>query len=432
MKSKFYKLMALTAVGLGFAASANAQYDYETTSLSVTEFTCDPTTHYYSNWRDNWFIQLGAGVTQPFVERGINGAHTGGPVVDRHKMTAVYNFGFGHWFSPYLALRFNAMGGALHWDNPNGANNINGWTRGKHANLNMDLMWDMLNSCCGPDANRVFSIIPYVGLGGDCMWDIRNDQGGIAAGTNIARRSPNEKELRKMSWTLPVSAGIQFRVRLASCVDFFAEVRSNFYGDNWNLSASGDPIEANVSCYGGLSFNIGQRNFGSFNECEALSQVAELNNQVNDLRGQLLGAANVIAQLESQLPCPEAAEVVVEKPVVQQIVVNADSPLLATVRFTIDSSTISPEEMVNVYNMAEWMKANPDNKVVINGYADKDTGTAEYNLQLSKRRAEAVYDVMTNYYGINPNRLTIKYEGSNIQPYDVNNWNRIVVFTLDK
>ena len=31
--------------------------------------------------------------------------------------------------------------------------------------------------------------------------------------------------------------------------------------------------------------------------------------------------------------------------------------------------------MVNVFNIAEWMKANPEQNVAIVGYADKDTGT---------------------------------------------------------
>lgn len=431
MKKNIYKVLGLSAVAMGIGLPAMAQYSYSETAVSVTEFTCDNTTRYFSDWRDNWFIQLGAGVTQPFVERGINGASCGGPVVNKNKMTAVYNFGFGHWFSPYLAFRFNAMGGALHWDCPTIKGINNGWTRGKHANLNLDLMWDMLNSICGPDANRIFSIVPYVGVGGDCLWDIRNSTGGKAAATNILR--PNSNEYRKMSWTLPVSAGIQFKLRLCDYVDFFAELRSNFYGDNWNLVANGDPIEANVSCYGGLSFNLGKRNFGSYNQCADLSQIASLNNEVNALKAELLNSAGIIAELQSQLPCPEVEIVQPQAPqtITQTIVVNENSPLLATVRFTIGSDQITPEEMVNVYNMAEWMKANPDNKVVINGYADKDTGTPEFNLALSKRRAEKVYDVMTNYYGIAPSRLTVKYEGSNVQPYDVNNWNRIVVFTME-
>lgn len=101
---------------------------------------------------------------------------------------------------------------------------------------------------------------------------------------------------------------------------------------------------------------------------------------------------------------------------------------MTTVRFRINSAKISDEEMVNVYNISKWMNENKDQKVAIVGYADKDTGTAAYNMGLSKRRAEAVRDVLVNKYGIDPDRLTITAEGSDSQPYDVNNWNRIVIF----
>ena len=88
-----------------------------------------------------------------------------------------------------------------------------------------------------------------------------------------------------------------------------------------------------------------------------------------------------------------------------------------------------PTEEVNLYNMAQWMKANPDQKVVICGYADKDTGTAEYNMELSKKRADAVYKALTTKYGIDGSRLTVKYDGSDVQPYSTNDWNRIVIFS---
>ena len=87
-------------------------------------------------------------------------------------------------------------------------------------------------------------------------------------------------------------------------------------------------------------------------------------------------------------------------------------------------------EMVNVYNISEWMKANPDQNVAIVGYADRDTGTSTYNMGLSQRRAEAVRNALVNDYGINPDRLSISAQGSEVQPYDVNNWNRIVIFNV--
>ena len=85
--------------------------------------------------------------------------------------------------------------------------------------------------------------------------------------------------------------------------------------------------------------------------------------------------------------------------------------------------------MVNVFNTAEYLKANPDINVLIQGYADKNTGTPEYNLSLSQKRAQAVFDALTKTYGIDPSRLAMEAEGSSTQPYDVNNWNRIVIFT---
>ncbi len=103
---------------------------------------------------------------------------------------------------------------------------------------------------------------------------------------------------------------------------------------------------------------------------------------------------------------------------------------MATVRFTLNSSRISSLEKVNVYNISEWMKANPDQNVAIVGYADADTGTSEYNMGLSRRRAQAVFDTLTNEYGINPDRLSIQAEGSSQQPYEENNWNRIVIFNV--
>ncbi len=245
-------------------------------------------------------------------------------------------------------------------------------------------------------------------------------KGHIPSALNVYRS--DSENLRTSSWTLPVSAGLQFRFRLCKYVDFFAEARAAFYGDNWNNVAVGDPIDINVSVLGGFNFNIGGREWNSYNECASLSQIAQLNNEVNVLRGQLLAADQTIAGLQSQLPCPEP------KVVTQAPTVVAGTPLMSTVRFTIDSAVISPEEEVNVYNMAEYLKANPKVNVDVVGYADKDTGTSEYNLELSKTRAENVANMLVDKYGIAKDRLTVKADGSAVQPYSTNDWNRIVIF----
>lgn len=85
--------------------------------------------------------------------------------------------------------------------------------------------------------------------------------------------------------------------------------------------------------------------------------------------------------------------------------------------------------MVNVYNVAQWMKSNPNATVSVDGYADRDTGTSEYNQALSQRRAQSVVDALVSDYGIDASRLKVNAYGSSSQPYENNNWNRIVVFS---
>lgn len=412
MKSRNLYLAALLCATVAVPTVMKAQD--EVVTVTETQVVCDPTTHYISNWRDNWFIQIGAGINQPMVERGV-GLESNLKSVDKTKMTVAYNFGFGRWFSPYFAFRFNAIGGALHWDNPTLDQPTLGWTHAKHVNLNLELMWDMCNSIGGVNPNRPVSVIPFVGLGGDYTWRIKNSNGDPAAGSWIG--GTGEKGVKTESWTLPVTAGINFRFRLCKYVDFFAEARATFYGDNWNNCSFGKPIDANVAALGGFSFNIGGRNWNSFNQCDYMQQLADAMAKNAQMSDELVLCGDELNKCKNT-PCPE---------VQQKDCVNA--PLMTTVRFTINSATIMPTEEVNVYNMAEWLKANPNEKVTIVGYADRGTGTSEYNMKLSERRANAVADQLVNTYGIDRDRLTIRYDGSDVQPYSTNDWNRIVIFT---
>lgn len=400
MKKKSFLVMFAACAGLWSAQSASAQdaIVVEEESVTVGE-VANCKTNYSVGRTDNWFIQLGAGIDVPLVENRLDEGKA-----KRH-ITATYNVGVGKWFSPYIGFRFSGYYGAMHWDNDS-------YSKGRYANLNFDFMWDMCNSLGGVNASRPVSVIPFVGLGGTYVWGVKS------AGTNVVDDNGN---LKHRSWTLPVSAGIQFRFRLCQYVDFFLEGRAGFYGDNFNSAVYGHPIDINIQATGGLSFNLGGVKYQAYNACKDMAYINSLNGQVNALRGELAATTAALAVAQSQLPCPEVVEVDCPETV-------EAAPMMSTVRFTINSAKISNEEMVNVYNTAEYLKANPGVNVLIKGYADKDTGTADYNMDLSKRRAQAVYDALTKTYGINSSRLAIEAEGSSEQVYDVNNWNRIVIF----
>lgn len=374
---------------------ANAQTYMEVNdSREYTEIT-DCTVKYSVDRGDNWFIQFGAGIDVPLFENDLPDGENA-----RRHVTAAYNIGAGRWFSPYLGFRLSAYYGAWHWDNVS-------YSKARYANLNFDFMWDMCNSIGGVDADRPVSVIPFVGLGGTYTWKIRSE------GSNVRR---DNGKLRSTAWTLPVSAGLRLRARLCRYVDFFVEGRASFYGDNVNNAAEGRPVDINIQATGGFSFTIGGVNYRAYSPCRDAAYIANLNGRINNLRSDLETCTAALAAAQSQRPCPGTTE-------------TKKAPILmATVRFNINSAEITDEEMVNVYNVAKYLQQNPDSRIILQGYADKDTGTSEYNLGLSKRRAEAVKNVLVGNYGIDASRLSIDAEGSSTQPYETNDWNRIVIF----
>ncbi len=111
-----------------------------------------------------------------------------------------------------------------------------------------------------------------------------------------------------------------------------------------------------------------------------------------------------------------------------KVTTAADGSLTLEVFYDGDIAEIASDEQKQVVaQMAAYLKANPSAKVIINGYADGVTGDKEYNDEISKRRAGAVYRSLINDYGIDANRISVKWFGSGVQPY--NNWrqNRLVI-----
>lgn len=100
------------------------------------------------------------------------------------------------------------------------------------------------------------------------------------------------------------------------------------------------------------------------------------------------------------------------------------------VHFKLNSDRITPDEYEHVEDIAAMMQQNPDIELTITGYADKGTGTPVWNHAMSERRATAVAEELEYTFGIDPDRLTVEFDGSDIQPYDINSMNRAVIFTM--
>lgn len=103
---------------------------------------------------------------------------------------------------------------------------------------------------------------------------------------------------------------------------------------------------------------------------------------------------------------------------------RTDAPVW-NINFEIDSSNFSNHAWTNLRNVYQYWRSNRV-RIQILGYADRYTGTNEYNYRLSKIRANKVADALIQL-GVNRQSIIVEYEGDYVQPYPYNNdWNRCV------
>jgi outer membrane protein OmpA-like peptidoglycan-associated protein len=79
--------------------------------------------------------------------------------------------------------------------------------------------------------------------------------------------------------------------------------------------------------------------------------------------------------------------------------------------FDTDSDRIKPESAAVIQSIARGLQASPDLKVEIDGHTDS-TGIAQHNMDLSRRRAEAVKVVLVSQFSIDAARLATAGFGS--------------------
>lgn len=101
--------------------------------------------------------------------------------------------------------------------------------------------------------------------------------------------------------------------------------------------------------------------------------------------GAGLGAGIGLYMDKQQKALEEIDKVNVERVDEETLRVNFDSDIL----FAVDSAVLSSESMASLDEFAQVMRDFPKTAILVQGYTDS-TGSEQYNLQLSERRARAV------------------------------------------
>lgn len=348
---------------------------------------------------DNWYMGLGGG-TNLYLTKGESDAKAN--FGDR--LGWMGQLEIGRWNSPNWGARLVIDGGHIKHVNPDVIAPFGpekNWLGG-----HVDLMYNIINAWGTYNPDRVYNLIPYLGIG--YMYGLDADW---------KKPFPKNDLFKEQNQTLTFNVGLINNFQLSRNVALFLELGYRAVNGGFDGVASGlyDGLFTGTA---GIKFGLGGKQCFTPAELMDYNLINDLNSQINRLRAE---NEQLRKRPESCPDCPE----------VQPTVVNETVYVPNVVFFRINSSKIDKGQQVSVYNTAEYMKANPNAKVNIVAYADKQTGTPAYNLALSERRAKAVADALTKEYGIDSSRISIDWKGDTEQPYAENAWNRVAIFFVD-
>lgn len=353
---------------------------------------------------DNWYIGLGGG-TNLYMTKGESDADAN--FGDR--LGWMGQLEIGRWNSPNWGARLVIDGGHIKHVNsavtaPYGPEK--NWVGG-----HVDIMYNIINAWGTYNPDRVYSLIPYLGIG--YMYGLNEDW---------KRPNPDNGLFESQNQSLTYNVGLINNFQLSNSVALFVELGLRLVDGGFD-GVTGPGIGQNISYDGlftgtaGIKFGLGGRQDFTPAELMDYNLINDLNSQINRLRAE---NEQLRQRPESCPECPEVQPTVTEAVYVPNVVF-----------FRINSAKIDRGQQVSVHNTAEYMKANSSAKVNIVAYADRQTGTPSYNLALSEKRARAVADALINDHGISSDRISIDWKGDTEQPYAENDWNRVAIFFVD-
>jgi len=352
-----------------FAASAQTESGF--TAVSATQET---------EFNPHWFIQLQAG-----------GGYTIGETDFKNLLSPAAAINVGYRFTPAFGLRVGGSGwqakGAL----------VNPSERYKYNYLqgNVDAMLSLTNVFCGYNPSRVLDFYGFLGLGGTLGYHNKQANNLSAAGHYFAKLWTGKKAF------FDVRGGLGVNINLSQVVALNLEANANMLPDGFN-SKRGSNRDWQFNGLVGVTLSFGKT---KARQVEVVEPV------------------QVVEPEPEPAPAP-APEPVVEKPA--PVEVKQPATMEQDIFFKINSSKISAAESAKIDALISFLKENPDAKVSVTGYADKATGTASYNMKISRFRAQSVADALRNG-GIEASRITVEALGDTEQPFNEIPQNRVAI-----
>ena len=361
---------------------------------------------------DNTWIGIGAGINS--VIPAIQTPGKWG------KIGLGLDLNFGKWWTPAVGMRIGYHG---LWNKAKIEMQANpevvaaGDRFGFHY-FHADVLWNCSHSFAGYNELRFWNFAPYLSMG-------------------VLNTTASLNPFGKGNLEYAAGPGLLNILRLSKRINLTIDLRLLVgKGKAYN------PIEENMlgrffffpSATAGLAFNLGKTNFDRHSSITPVvipvpfttEQYNALKDKVAALEKENAELKDKVAALENELApyrnLQNGQTYLYENGTFTAIDVKPGAPI--TVYFNCDSHKISAREKAHIEYFAQNV-VNGDTKLSVNGYADKQTGSAKYNQTLSERRVKAVIDLLKTY-GANEANIESAAHGSSIQPFEGMVKNRVV------
>lgn len=373
-----------------------------------------------SKFTDNWSIGVQAGVYQPTVGQNVFGDNR-----------AAINIELQKQITPIFGLGVNYMVG-INDNNTNKKTHLFYKNAPKTAfdfgNLGVNGLFNLSNLFAGYNGTpRNFEVVARAGVG---MISEFGKSYPYYVGCN-SRNNITVDFGADFNWNLGEDKA--WSINLKPSINY---VLSNTAFKSFGSTTTSLNVNNSfITLLAGVTYHFGNSNGthsfvinnGKYNQ----DMIDEMNDQINQLRAANRNLNNTVADdqktiddLKNQL----AAEKAKDKTVTTTTVVNQTTTQLAPmVIYGLGKKTVDASQRPSVAMIATYMKNNPQSKVRIQGYASPE-GNPELNQKLSEARAQAVYDILVNQYGISKSRLEVKGMGATDELFDENDWNRVATF----
>lgn len=319
----------------------------------------------------SWFVNLQGGIHIPYS-----------PGSRGKLIKPAFSLNVGRNVNRYVSTRLGIEGAYSKRLDTDGSGH---YTQFTYATGSFDGMLNMVSLFSKQDHPLAFYLIGGVGLN----WS------GIET-TNSSHFSPNLRLGAQFDWRVARNVSINLEYRADNTNDQFdGRLHQGSHHDWYSAILVGVSLVLPDSKPVVVKDNTDELN--------------ALNKRINDLQAENEALRNRPAQVK------EVTKTVVEKQTV-----------LPNVFFQVAKSNITTQQKANVKAIADFLKANPDTKITVTGYASPE-GKPELNQKLSEKRAEAVANLLVKTYGIDAARITTKAGGATSDIYPENELNRVAV-----